>query len=115
MRHLGSLLAGLVVAPLAWVLIAAGQPRTAQTFERWRALDSVYTGDVLKPLGLLVGAGLLIGLVLALRLSPVGPLVAGLAYLGVYGYSFRDPFRVLDLLPQLDLRGYKIDTTIPFK
>jgi len=114
MRHLGSLLAGLVIAPLAWVLIAAGQPRTAQTFERWRTLDSVYTGDLLKPLGLLVAAGVLIGVVLALRLSPLGPLVAGVGYLAVYGFSLRDPYRVLDLLPQLNLWGYKIDTTVPF-
>jgi hypothetical protein len=114
MRHLGSLLAGLVVAPLVWVLIAAGQPRTAQTFVRWRDLDSVYTGDLLRPLGLLAAAGLLTGLVLALRLSPVGPLVAGVAYLAMYGFAFVDPFRVIDVLPQININGYRIDTTVPF-
>src|SRR5687768_17053822 len=81
MRHLGSLLAGLVIAPVAWVLIAAGQSRTVRTFERWQGMDQVHTGNLLRPLGLLAGAGLLIGLLLALRLSPLGPLVAGLAYL----------------------------------
>ncbi|GIJ53033.1 hypothetical protein Vau01_005490 [Virgisporangium aurantiacum] len=114
MRHIGSLLAGLVVAPLAWVLIAAGQPRTEQTFARWATTDSIYTGDVLGPLGLVVGAGLLLGLIAALRVSPVGPVVAGVFYLGVYGYAIREPVWVVDKLPQFSINGYRIDTVPPF-
>ncbi len=114
MRHFGSLLAGLVVAPLAWVLIAAGQPRTEQTFERWATADSIYTGDVLGPLGLAVGAGLLLGLIVALRVSPLGPVVAGAFYLGVYVYAIREPVWVVDKLPQFSINGYRIDTVPPF-
>jgi hypothetical protein len=114
MRHFGSLVAGLVVAPLAWVLIAAGQPRMERIYDRWSTADEIYTGDVLRPLGLVLGAGLLLGLIVALRLSPVGPLVAGVLYLGVYGYALREPTWVVDTLPRFEINGYPVDTVPPF-
>jgi len=65
MRHVWSLLAGLAVAPaviavLSVTVLPAGQAEFAlQT-------------------GVLVAAGLLLGVLASLRLSPVGPIVAGL-------------------------------------
>lgn len=66
MRHVWSLLAGLLVAPLiACVLSIRFNP---QVWERAQDLNVV----------LIIAAGLLIGVLASLRWSPVGPIVAGL-------------------------------------
>ena len=75
MRHLGSLLAALVVAPVAWVLLAFGQ--TQFVWGNGSALGS-WPERALA----LAAAGLLLGLVATTRISPVGPLVVGVAYTG---------------------------------
>jgi hypothetical protein len=115
MRHLGSLLAALVITPLAWVLIAAGQPRAQQTFDRWEGANTVSTVDLVVPLGVLVGAGLLIGLIATIAWSPVGPLVAGLALLFGYVLALIRPFLVLDAMPVWMLNGTRVDLAYPFK
>jgi hypothetical protein len=113
MRHLGSLLAGLVIAPLVWLLIAAGQPRAAQIFDRWASADTASTGDLLAPLGLLLAAGLLVGLIGTLRWSPVGPLVAGLLLLIGYAVALIRPFLLLDTLPVWRVSGARVDLAVP--
>lgn len=100
MRHLGSLLAGLFAAPALWLLLALGQPRTAATITRWVDHDTYKTVDLLGPVAYIVAAGLLLGLVACLRISPAGPLVAGLAYAALYGALFVDPLRVIDAIPK---------------
>jgi hypothetical protein len=93
MRHVGSLLTGLVIAPLAWVLLALGQ---GTVYLYWQ--DDRGTAWV-QSLAYLVVAGLLVGLVASTRISPVGPLVAGLAYLGYAGTALvNEPAH--NLLPQ---------------
>jgi hypothetical protein len=85
MRHLGSLLTGLVVTPLAWVLIAYGQ---GHTYRSWND-DPAHAYWWYEPVVFLAVAGLLIGLLASTRISPVGPLFAGAVYLtaGVGGLA----------------------------
>jgi len=77
MRHVWSLIAGVVIAPLAWFLIAFGQG----AMNRGQSLND-FKGDFILGGLLIVGVGLLLGLVSSLRTSPVGALVASLLFLG---------------------------------
>jgi hypothetical protein len=106
MRHLGSLLAALVVGPVAWVLLAFGQTEfvwgNGATLGGWpeRALA-------------LAAAGLLLGLIATPRISPVGPLVVGVAYTG---YAVAALWRrgVHDALPDtVRIAGRTVDLQAP--
>ncbi|HZM76158.1 MAG TPA: hypothetical protein VFC19_10550 [Candidatus Limnocylindrales bacterium] len=77
MRHVWSLIAGVVIAPLAWFLIAFGQ----DAMTRGQSLND-FKGDFIIGGLLVVGVGLLLGLLSSLRTSPVGALLASLLYLG---------------------------------
>ncbi|UWZ35895.1 hypothetical protein Drose_33205 [Dactylosporangium roseum] len=114
MRHVGSLIAGMFIAPIAWLLIAVGQQKSAKTVEGWierGAFDSV---DLLAPAAYLLGAGLLIGLIATLRISPVGPIVAGLALLATYVSLFIDPLSTMSSLPDdLKVGGLTVDLRVP--
>ncbi|MDT5025322.1 MAG: hypothetical protein QOE61_1748 [Micromonosporaceae bacterium] len=85
MRHLLSLLLALVLAPIVYVC--------AGFSAAWFAQATTDTDIVKALLGLaaaLVAGGLYAVLVMA-RLSPVGPVLAGLLYLGVGGWAIADP------------------------
>jgi hypothetical protein len=99
MRHLWSLIAGLVAAPLVWVLIAAGQNGSSQTISNWVKNDTFNWANLLEPAVYLAAAGLVLGLVGTLRISPLGPLVAGLILVTPYAAMFRVPFDVRDAVP----------------
>lgn len=82
MRHLGSIILSLLVAPLVYVLIGAGLikfPQAAIAADR----DLPNYPVTLASLGALLVAGLLYALLTVARLSPLGPVLAGLAFLGV--------------------------------
>jgi hypothetical protein len=113
MRHLGSLLAGLFIGPIAWLLIALGAPRSQELFTRWATASTISTRDLLIPAALLASAGVLIGLVATLRWSPLGPLLVAAMYLGVYGALFLAPFQVLRAMPRWRVSGVIIDPAAP--
>jgi hypothetical protein len=96
MRHLGSLLAALVVAPAAWVLLALGQDQIQPTWDHRETLVAVPPWP--EKAAFLAAAGLLIGLIASVRISPLGPLVAGVAYAG-YGTAALWRKDVYDVLP----------------
>lgn len=99
MRHLWSFLFGIVAAPLTWVLIAAGQQGSADTITGWVQADSFNWANLIEPAVYLGVAGLLLGLLGTLRISPLGPLVAGLLLVTTYGAMFAQPFTVRDAVP----------------
>lgn len=99
MRHLWSFLAGLVVAPVTWVLVALGQDGSGRTIDRWVELGTFNTANLIEPTVYLAVAGLLFGLVGMLRVSPLGPLVAGLLLVTPYVGMLVAPFDVRDLVP----------------
>jgi hypothetical protein len=100
MRHLWSFLAGLVVAPVTWVLITLGQDGSGRTIHRWVELGTYSTPNLIEPAVYLGVAGVLLGLLATLRFSPVGPAVAGLLLVIPYLGMFIAPFTVRDRVPE---------------
>lgn len=99
MRHLWSLLAGALAAPAIWVLIALGQDGSHRTVSRWAQIGTYNTANLIEATVYLLVAGILLGLIGSLRVSPTGPLVAGLALAVPYAGYFADPFAVRDAVP----------------
>ncbi|TDB75780.1 hypothetical protein [Micromonospora sp. KC723] len=99
MRHLWSFLAGLVVAPITWVLVTLGQDGSGRTVDRWVEIGTYSTPNLIEPAVYLGVAGVLLGLLATLRVSPLGPLVAGLLLVTPYVGMFVAPFAVLDRIP----------------
>ncbi|HEX6969856.1 MAG TPA: hypothetical protein VF174_13750, partial [Micromonosporaceae bacterium] len=99
MRHLWSLLAGVVAAPLTWILIAAGQGGSRRTIESWTTTDSWNWANLIEPAVYLLVAGIVLGLLGTLRFSPAGPMIAGLLLMIPYALLFVDPFAVRDAVP----------------
>ncbi len=99
MRHLLSLLAGVVVAPLAWGLIALGQSGSQDQIGDWVNTKTFDTADLIEPAIYLVVAGILLGLIATLRISPLGPLVGGLLLVAAYVGMFIAPLDVRDAIP----------------
>lgn len=97
MRHLGSLLLSLILAPIIWVLTGFGlgeylhQPRTSPT-----APDI----ELLLGAAALLLAGVLYALLVLPRLSPLGPVLVGLAYLGLVTWNTLDAESLLRGQPQ---------------
>jgi hypothetical protein len=86
MRHLLSLLLGLVLAPIVYVCAGFSAAWFAQ------AATQGDTDIVKALLGLAAAlvAGALYAVLVMARLSPVGPVLAGLLYLGVGGWAIAD-------------------------
>jgi len=102
-RHVLSAIAGLIVAPLAWLLYAYGQ------YHYRIQLNAAFSPAKASPWLLLVLlAGILIGVIATLRISPAGAVVAGAGYLLVAAWNLIDvpsAYRMLDGLG--DLVGMK--------
>jgi hypothetical protein len=115
MRHLATVAAALVIAPLAWVLAAYGEDRSVQAFAD--AQDGgPHSGALLRPLIVLAAAGVLLGLIATLRFSPLGATLAGLAYVASYLALLVDSDRVLDLVPEkLSIAGKQVDPATPLR
>lgn len=110
MRHVMSFLTGVVVAPLIWVALAAGQGATS--------IDIPEDGHLPKQLLLggliLVGVGLLAGLITSLRTSPVGAIFAGTVFLGASVYLWVDHTHGLRFFTtSWKVLGYPIDMALP--
>ncbi len=99
MRHLLSLLAGVVVAPLTWCLIALGQSGSQDQVGEWVSSRRFDTVDLIEPAIYLAVAGILLGLIATLRISPVGPLVAGLLLVAAYVGMFISPLKMHRAVP----------------
>jgi hypothetical protein len=116
MRHVGSLIAALVIAPLAWLLIAYGQDRSAQAFANAQSTGAFDATDFLRPVLLLSAAGLLIGLVATLRISPVGATVAGVGYAASYVMLLLAPDGTMRLFRHhLSVAGRSADLSTPLR
>ncbi|GAA3747591.1 hypothetical protein GCM10022225_34270 [Plantactinospora mayteni] len=106
MRHLGSLVFGLVSAPIIWVLAGIGLVR----FNGGISRDEI--GDTL--LGfvvIVVVAGLLAALLLP-RWSPLGPAAAGLLFMAMALWSVFSFGSMTDVLPRSFL-GVEFALTAP--
>jgi hypothetical protein len=116
MRHLGTLIAAVVVAPLAWILIAFGQDRSATAFANAGAGGSLHAGDFVRPLQYLAAAGLLLGIIATLRFSPLGALVTGAGYLSSYALLVVAPDQLLRFFSHnLSVAGHQADLATPVR
>lgn len=99
MRHLGSVLLALLLAPLSFVLTGRGLGGLAEVAaEAPRAEQTDYFAIVTAgaALGL---AGLMLSLLTMARLSPLGSGLAGAGYLAVGVWALEDRDRLLDTVP----------------
>jgi hypothetical protein len=109
MRHLWSLLAGLVAAPAIWLLVAAGQNESSETVARWVKNDTYNWANLISPTVYLAAGAVVLGLIAVLRVSPMGPIVAGLLLVAPYAGMYLSPFKVRDAVPdRLSLFGNKV-------
>ncbi|MDQ7903975.1 hypothetical protein RB614_05490 [Phytohabitans sp. ZYX-F-186] len=116
MRHLWTLIAAAVIAPLAWVLLAYGQDRSIQAFLNEESAGAFRSGDFIRPALCLAAAGLLLGLLGTLRVSPAGAVLTGLVYTGSFLALLADPDTVLNLLPgRMSLAGREADLETPLR
>ncbi len=116
MRHVGSLIAALVIAPLAWLLVAYGEDRSAQAFANAQSTGAFDATDFLRPVLLLGAAGLLLGLIATLRFSPVGATVAGAGYATSYAMLLVAPDGVMRLFRHhLSVAGRQADLGTPLR
>ncbi|GAA2379146.1 hypothetical protein Cme02nite_17870 [Catellatospora methionotrophica] len=95
MRHVWSLLAGIALTPVAWIVVAYGQ---AVLFDAGQVggHHPLWLG-----LALFAAVGLVLGLIGTLRVSPAGPLFMALSYLGATGLLIARPETARQLLPDL--------------
>jgi hypothetical protein len=114
MRHFGTAIASLIIAPVAWLLLAMGQARSLKAFDSQPG--TLGSAHFLQPLLLLAGAGLLLGILATLRFSPLGAVLTGLLYLVPYVLLLVSPQRVVDALPQnVSVAGLHADATTPLR
>jgi hypothetical protein len=82
MRHVRSFMLSLVLAPLIWALTGLGLAVHAGVGPNLAADPARHLG-----LGALAAAGALVAILVVVRLSPVGPTLAGLGFLGAVAYA----------------------------
>ncbi|MFR9776278.1 hypothetical protein ACL02O_09465 [Micromonospora sp. MS34] len=115
MRHIGTVIAAAVVGPLAWILFALGQDRSAQAFaDAQQATPD--SGDLVRPALVLAAAGLLLGVIATLRFSPLGAALTGLGYSATYLGLLISPASMMGLLDRkLTLAGHQVDLATPLR
>jgi hypothetical protein len=96
MRHVLSFFAGVVAALLTWILLATGQHRWQVTVLGWDSTASFSTIGLLGPTVFLLIAAMMLGLVATTRISPMGPIAAGLMFTVPTILMFSNPFGVLN-------------------
>jgi hypothetical protein len=110
------MIAAVIIAPLAWLLLAVGQDRSLQAFANQDNASGLAKGDFIRPVLCLAAAGLLVGLIATLRFSPLGAVLAGAAYAGTYIALLVNPDAVWDLLPRsVSVAGHSADLTAPLR
>jgi hypothetical protein len=98
MRHVVSLGAGLLLAPVIWFLAALGDYRLLAALPRGAA-GGGSSKEMLLGILLLLACGVWLGILLGTRISPAGPVAAAIAWLGIGAAFVSDPAKVASLLP----------------
>ncbi|WP_327004567.1 hypothetical protein OHA72_57695 [Dactylosporangium sp. NBC_01737] len=111
MRHLGTLITAIIVAPLAWVLLAIGQQRSVAAFS-----GDLQPAEFVRPLLVLAAAGLLLGVLGTLRFSPLGAMAIGIVYIFSNTMLLASPSTVMRVFTDdLHVAGRHIDLTAPIR
>src|SRR2546421_5710420 len=116
MRHIGTLIAAVVIAPLAWFLLAIGGARPAQLFTAPGGPGMFAPAGLVRPVQVLAGAGLLLGILGTLRFSPLGAVVTGFGYAASYLGLLFFPRTMLHLFGHpFGIAGHHIDPAVPVR
>jgi hypothetical protein len=116
MRHIATLIAAVIIAPLAWVLLAFGQDRSVQIIATGDEAGYLHGSEFVRPALVLAAAGILLGLIATLRFSPLGAVVAGVFYAGTYLMMIAAPGAVLRLFRHnLSIAGKHADASMPIR
>jgi hypothetical protein len=116
MRHIGTVIAAVIVGPLAWVLFALGQDRSARAFATAQEGAELTGGDFVRPALVLAGAGILLGLIATLRFSPLGAALTGLCYSASYLGLLVSPKSWLNLFDHhVTVIGQRVDLATPVR
>ncbi len=111
MRHLGTLITAIVVAPLAWILLAIGQQRSVAAFS-----GDLQPAEFVQPLLVLAAAGLLLGVLGTLRFSPLGAMAIGIVYILSNTMLLVSPSTVTRVFTDdLNVAGQHIDLVAPIR
>ncbi|GHJ45816.1 hypothetical protein Cs7R123_31580 [Catellatospora sp. TT07R-123] len=95
------MLLSLVFAPAIFLLTGTGLSAWGTTMAAGGAADAVL--DAGAALGALLLAGILYAVLVMARLSPVGPGLAGIAFLGTSGWALADQRSYLDTFALIDI------------
>jgi len=110
------MIAALVIAPLAWLLLAFGQDSSLTAFAKRADGGALVAHDFLRPLLLLAAAGLVLGLIATLRFSPLGASLTGVLYLASYALLLVSPGRIVDAFPKnVTIAGLHADAVTPVR
>ncbi|MER7009028.1 hypothetical protein ABT297_39120 [Dactylosporangium sp. NPDC000555] len=110
------MIVAVIVAPLAWVLLALGQARSTGAFPDTGHGTDLQPGDFVRPVLLLAAAGLVLGILGTLRLSPLGAMVIGIGYTLSYAMLLVAPSRTMNLFSDdLWVAGRHIDLAAPLR
>ncbi|WP_167667511.1 hypothetical protein [Micromonospora narathiwatensis] len=116
MRHIGTVIAAAIVGPLAWVLFALGQDRSAQAFADAQDGGVLDSGDFVRPALVLAAAGILLGIIATLRFSPLGAALTGLFYSASYLGLLFSPTSLMKLVNHKPtLAGQQVDLAAPVR
>ncbi|WP_025619356.1 hypothetical protein [Salinispora cortesiana] len=88
-----------MVAPVTWILVTLGQDGSARTVDSWVEIGQFNSANLIEPAVWLVVGGVLLGLLGTLRVSPIGPIVAGLLLAVPYLGLAISPFAVRNRIP----------------
>jgi hypothetical protein len=86
MRHLGSLVLTIIMAPAIWVLTGIGVTRFAEA----KAASDGFGIDLAVGLAAFLAAGTCYAVLVLPRLSPLGPVLGGLGFLGMVVWRVAD-------------------------
>ena len=89
MRHVAGLFAGIIIAPLAWLLIGAG---TIGLDPNGLHPDVAGKPDAAISTVMFLGAGILLGLLAVTRVSPVGPATVAVIFGAAFALYRFTPF-----------------------
>lgn len=116
MRHIGTVIAAVIVGPLAWILFAVGQDRSARIFANAHEGTAFTSSDFVRPVLVLAAAGILLGLIATLRFSPLGAALAGTIYSASYLGLLVSPTTMMKLLDhKMTLSGHQVDLAAPVR
>jgi hypothetical protein len=105
-RHLASVILGPVLGFIAYILFGFGATRMA--------VEDGWSTDNIVGLLAMAGAGVAYAILVVPRLSPIGPALAGVAYLGIGLWIVTDTSSFLDIMPAdilgLDNSGFGAGT-----